>query len=287
MQRASCYFAELAWFRLELTRLFLVLCSGVRSIKKSRYKGRTTLGQRAGESGTPAHLPLRTVSVIVSLPPTLGYRTQKAVTCEKKAAEIFVDQTAFECVWAKANWCPPLATGPMVAGRGVSPSQRAAAHAAKQRAKDSRKAATPGPGSYDAKAQNSARSYSGAFKSNTRRLEVEDQHTGDPGAYNPAASGNLASAATNSFGRSNKTGSGAFGASSAREMKLDIMGEDTPGPGSYSSKKDLSESTSMPSSAFRSSSAQRMKSTHSATPGAGAYNPNMRASDSIRDTSAF
>ena len=52
-------------------------------------------------------------------------------------------------------------------------------------------------------------------------------------------------------------------------MKLDIMGEDTPGPGSYRGKKDMSETPRMPSSAFRSSFAQRAK-TPAETPGAGA-----------------
>ena len=59
-------------------------------------------------------------------------------------------------------------------------------------------------------------------------------------------------------------------------MKLDIMGEDTPGPGAYKAKKDLADEQHMPSSAFRSSSAQRGKSKAAAdTPGAGAYEPNM------------
>ena len=58
-------------------------------------------------------------------------------------------------------------------------------------------------------------------------------------------------------------------------MKLDIMGEDTPGPGSYKSKKDLAEKQHMPSSAFRSSSAQRGKTKSQDTPGAGSYDPNM------------
>ena len=47
------------------------------------------------------------------------------------------------------------------------------------------------------------------------------------------------------------------------------MGEDTPGPGSYRAKKDMSDVQHMPSASFRSSSAQRAKVRSSETPGAG------------------
>merc|ERR1719409_397241 len=116
----------------------------------------------------------------------------------------------------------------------------------------------PGPGAYDSKVSRSEEGHASAFKSGTQRLQVEEA-TGDPGAYDPNGNRDLAHQAMSSFGRSNRAGSGAFGASSARDMKLDIMGEDTPGPGSYRSKKDLAENNHMPSSAFRSSSAQRAK----------------------------
>ena len=115
---------------------------------------------------------------------------------------------------------------------------------------------------------------SSAFKSGANRLQVEEE-TGDPGAYDPNANRDLAQMAQASFGRSNRAGSGAFGASSARDMKLDIMGEDTPGPGSYRSKKQMSDGSTMPSSSFRSSSAQRAKVRAQDTPGAGAYEPNL------------
>ena len=134
----------------------------------------------------------------------------------------------------------------------------------------------PGPGAYDAKMKQNEEGHASAFKSGAQRLQVEEQ-TGDPGAYDPNANRDLAHAAASSFGRSNRAGSGAFGASSARDMKLDIMGEDTPGPGSYRSRKEMSESSHMPSAAFRSSSAQRAKGKSADTPGAGSYDPRMAA----------
>ena len=133
----------------------------------------------------------------------------------------------------------------------------------------------PGPGAYDGKARDAhVDGHASAFKSGSHRLQVEEE-SGDPGAYDPSANRDLAHAAMSSFGRSNRAGSGAFGASSSREMKLDIMGEDTPGPGSYRGKKDMSETPRMPSSAFRSSSAQRAKTRYQETPGAGSYEPNL------------
>merc|ERR1719473_818089 len=134
----------------------------------------------------------------------------------------------------------------------------------------------PGPGAYDSKVDRSQEGHASAFKSGSHRLQVEEQ-TGDPGAYDPNANRDLAHMAASSFGRSNKAGSGAFGASSARDMKLDIMGEDTPGPGSYRGKQAMSDVTHMPSSAFRSSSAQRAKGKSVDTPGAGSYDPNLAA----------
>ena len=70
--------------------------------------------------------------------------------------------------------------------------------------------------------------HASAFKSGSHRLQVEEAGSGDPGANAPNGNRDLAHMAASSFGRSNRAGSGAFGASSAREMKLDIMGEDTP-----------------------------------------------------------
>ena len=116
----------------------------------------------------------------------------------------------------------------------------------------------PGPGAYEARKYADADGHSSAFKSGANRLQVEEE-TGDPGAYDPNANRDLAQMAQASFGRSNRAGVGSFGASSARDMKLELMGEDTPGPGSYRAKKELGDDQRMPSSAFRSSSAQRAK----------------------------
>ena len=160
--------------------------------------------------------------------------------------------------------------------RGASPSERAAFHAIKSRAMESRKSATPGPGSYNVFTPRNGAAASSAFKSKSARGEV-DAATGDPGAYDPFATQDLAALSARSFGRSNRAGSGGFGGASAREMKLDIMGEDTPGPGTYRAKKELSEGSAMPSSAFRSSSAQRGKERANPTPGVGAYDPRMSA----------
>ena len=65
-------------------------------------------------------------------------------------------------------------------------------------------------------------------------------------------------------------------------MKLDIMGEDTPGPGSYKEKKNMSDTPRMPSSAFRSSSAQRMKEHNHYTPSPGAYDVRKEAVEDQR-----
>ena len=132
----------------------------------------------------------------------------------------------------------------------------------------------PGPGAYDARSQTGVDGHSSAFKSGSQRLQVEEQ-TGDPGAYDPNAHREISATAGASFGRSNRAGSGGFGGSSARAMKLDIMGEDTPGPGTYRSSKEMTEKSHMPSAAFRSSSSQRAKARSSDAPGAGSYHPNL------------
>jgi len=138
----------------------------------------------------------------------------------------------------------------------------------------------PGPGSYQA-AKSSVELQSGhgsSFKSESQRLQVEDADIGDPGAYDPYASREIAAESARSFGRSNKKGAGGFGGMSAREMKVDIFGENTPGPGSYDSKRPQQDSKErQPSSAFRSGSVQRAKTRNADTPGAGAYNPNATA----------
>ena len=138
----------------------------------------------------------------------------------------------------------------------------------------------PGPGTYRS-GGSSVELQSGhgsAFKSESQRLQVEDADVGDPGAYDPYTSREMAADAARSFGRSNKAGSSGFGSVSARAMKVDIFGENTPGPGQYDSKMPQEDSRKKaPSSAFRSGSVQRARTRNADTPGAGAYNPNQSA----------
>ena len=80
----------------------------------------------------------------------------------------------------------------------------------------------PGPGAYESKGKdNRVDGHASSFKSGSQRLQVEDD-SGDPGAYDPNGNRDLAHQAMSSFGRSNRAGAGAFGASSARDMKLAI-----------------------------------------------------------------
>jgi hypothetical protein len=83
-----------------------------------------------------------------------------------------------------------------------------------------------------------------------------------------------------------KQGTG-FLANSKREMRIDYLGEATPGPGSYlpastfgKHDKSLSKMSKVQSSAFRSGSSQRPKSRPSEVPGPGAHSPNHLATSS-------
>ena len=83
-----------------------------------------------------------------------------------------------------------------------------------------------------------------------------------------------------------KQGTG-FLANSKREMRIDYLGEATPGPGSYlpastfgKHDKSLSKMSKVQSSAFRSGSSQRPKSRPSEVPGPGAHSPNHMATSS-------
>jgi len=111
---------------------------------------------------------------------------------------------------------------------------------------------------------------------------------GDPGAYDPYTHKELASTSKKSFGRSNRAGMGDFGGKEQRLMRVDVMGESTPGPGAYNGdqmmrtgkKANLAAFDSgekMPMSSFSSKSAKVALPSGQQVPGAGAYTPNMTA----------
>jgi len=153
----------------------------------------------------------------------------------------------------------------------------------------------PGPGAYEAPKSSiqSVDGHSSAFKSASKRNDVSNASgsldtTGDPGSYDPYALMELASTSKKSFGRSNRAGMGDFGGKEQRSMRVDIMGESTPGPGAYNGdqmmrtgkKANLSaldSSEKMPMSSFKSTSAKVGKPPSLQVPGAGAYTPNMTA----------
>ena len=84
-----------------------------------------------------------------------------------------------------------------------------------------------------------------------------------------------------------------FGGTSKRDLQLELLGENTPGPGSYlpastfakayssssSSVKKGKKPPPVTTSAFRSTSPQRIKARNSDTPGPGAHSPNKAATE--------
>jgi hypothetical protein len=187
----------------------------------------------------------------------------------------------------------PVARGP----GGKNPAQRAAEHADKKRQFDSRRAATPGPGSYSPArpaqvhggSKKGSIGNSASFASKTKRIGQEKMDEGgDPGSYDPYILKELAITSKKSASKAMKAGSGSFGVKQQRRMQVDYMGEGTPGPGAYngdammrSGKKanlaafDTGER--MPSSAFKSKTEQRVKAKNLGVPGAGAYSPQWTA----------
>ena len=140
-------------------------------------------------------------------------------------------------------------------------------------------AAVPGPGAYEVLQRSKSaesRRPSSAFKSGSKRLKDEEMALGDPGAYDPYTTHDLAAKARSSHGRSARSGAGGFGSMSARELKVQSAGSDTPGPGTYTQGGGLvDKNPNKPSSAFRSTSSQRMKGHTEDVPGIGSYDPNM------------
>ena len=102
--------------------------------------------------------------------------------------------------------------------REPTPADRAAIHAAKIKARQARRNQTPGPGSYET--QRRPRPTGGgvaSFKSNTKRLTMEEESLGDPGAYDPYTSRDLATTSRASFSRAGKSGGGCRLAVCARD----------------------------------------------------------------------
>jgi len=152
----------------------------------------------------------------------------------------------------------------------------------------------PGPGAYEsAKSTLNMKDglgHASAFKSTSKRMVegLAASKTGDPGSYDPYTTMELASTSKKSFGRSNRAGMGDFGTRDSRQLRIDTMGEKTPGPGAYNGdammrtgKKAnlaaLDSGEKMPSSAFKSKSSKDVKPRNENVPGAGAYSPQFGA----------
>ena len=182
-------------------------------------------------------------------------------------------------------------------GRKQDPKARMVEHAEKQKARLARQVGTPGPGSYTPAApasssskKGSATGTSAAFASKSKRSDFtkEQLGQGDPGAYDAGRTSTLAAASKKSVSKSNRAGSGSFGAQEQRTLAIDIMGEATPGPGAYNGERmmrngkvaalaAMDTGERMPMSSFKSKSAQREKATNQHVPGAGAYTPAFEA----------
>ena len=104
------------------------------------------------------------------------------------------------------------------------------------------------------------------FRSRSLQRQKVDSIGIGPGAYNAAdALDNVSRSsflsAGSSFNRAARAGQGGFGGLGSRDLRLEILGEDTPGPGAYrglaATLLNAHQGRSMPSAAFRSLSAQR------------------------------
>ena len=190
----------------------------------------------------------------------------------------------------------PVSTGP----GSKTPAQRMQEHADKQRQFNARRTMTPGPGSYSpakgaaggsSKKSSTGTGVSSSFASKSKRISSERPDAmGDPGSYDPYMLKELAITSKKSASKAFRSGQGAFGTKQQRKMREEIMGEATPGPGAYygdammknGKKAALSAFDTgerMPSSAFKSKTAQRERDAKSEVPGAGAYTPKFTAQD--------
>jgi len=167
---------------------------------------------------------------------------------------------------------------------------------------------SPGPGAYDPKpasqlGQSHRKGQTSSFKSASERpLGVNGpssaDKTGDPGQYNPHSS--FTSPGKKSFGYEEKPSAaslekvkakgkkggklGVFGGGSTkRELRMELMGESTPGPGSYmpvstfgknAGSREAQQQRKRPTSSFKSTSLQRARPHNEHVPGAGTYSPN-------------
>ncbi len=167
---------------------------------------------------------------------------------------------------------------------------------------------SPGPGAYDPRpvsslGQSHRKGQTSSFKSSSERPlglngpKTADK-TGDPGQYDPHSS--FTGSGKKSFGYEEKPSPSALdklkgkakkggklgtfgGGSTKRELRMDLMGEATPGPGSYlpastfgkhATSKEAQQQRTRPTSSFKSTSLQRARPPNEHVPGAGAYSPN-------------
>ena len=154
-------------------------------------------------------------------------------------------------------------------------------------------AKSPGPGAYspaNASTLKATGKPTSSFTSKTKRLveSLGASAAGDPGSYDPYTLKDLASTSKKSFAKSFRSGSGGFGTRDKRELQIQLTGENTPGAGAYNggdmmrngmkgALAAMDTGEKMPSSAFKSKSAQREKSEDNKVPGAGAYSPSFTA----------
>ena len=173
---------------------------------------------------------------------------------------------------------------------------------------------SPGPGAYDPKpfgiGQSHRKGQTSSFKSSSQRPlgingPTSADKTGDPGQYDPHSSGadprkksfgyieTMSPAALEKIKNRKKGGKlGTFGGGSTkRELRIDLMGEATPGPGAYmpastfgknAVSKEAQLQRSRPSSAFKSKSLQRERPPLANNPGAGQYEPKFGAIEKNR-----
>ncbi|KOO24992.1 hypothetical protein Ctob_005141 [Chrysochromulina tobinii] len=187
----------------------------------------------------------------------------------------------------------PIATGP----GAKTPAMRQQEHADKKRQFEARRALTPGPGSYtpgqgiERQQQQEGKRSRICLVRRARRFASARRKWMRPvtrGSYDPYVLKELAVTSKKSASKAMKAGQGSFGTKHQRKLAIDIMGESTPGPGAYNGdvmmkngmKANLSAMDTgekMPSSAFKSKSAQREKSEDNKVPGAGAYSPSFTA----------